>query len=60
MIERTWEIEDANGKRRVTLAEYRAELDARKPYAKAIADAVRRGDLDGSAKAQAAMRAKFR
>ena len=35
MIERTWEISDINGcnKRTVTLAQYRAELDAAKRVA---------------------------
>ena len=58
--EPTYEIEDASGKRRVTLAEFRAELDARKAMALPIADAVRRGDHDGCAAAQAAMREAFR
>lgn len=54
---RTWEISDADGnKRTVTLAQFRAEVDARKVLAKPIADAWRRGDLAACAKAQAAMR----
>lgn len=59
--ERTWEISDIDGrnKRTVTLAQFWAELDARKPYAAAIMAATLRGDLAGCAKAQAAMRARF-
>jgi len=59
--ERTWEISDIDGrnKRRVTLAQYRAELDARRPYTQAISDALRRGDLAAVAAAQAAMRKRF-
>jgi hypothetical protein len=59
--ERTWEISDIDGrnKRTVTLAQFRAELEARKPHAAAIMDAVLAGDLTGCAKAQAAMRARF-
>lgn len=59
MIDQTYEIQDGNGKRIVTLAEYRAELDARAKAAKPIGDALRAGDLTACAKAQAAMRAKF-
>ena len=59
--ERTWEIRDIDGKnpRRVTLAQYRAELDARAVYAKRIMEAVRAGDMKACANAQSAMRAKF-
>lgn len=57
--ERTWEITDANGKRSVTLAQFRAEVDARKAAAAPIMDAWRRGDINGCAKAQAAMRKQF-
>lgn len=57
--ERTFEIEDARGKRRVTLAEFLAEHNARKADAKKVSDAVHRGDLDGCARAQADMRAKW-
>lgn len=60
MGERTWEIEDASGKRRVTLAQFRAEIDARKAAAAPIMAAWKRGDVDGCAKAQAEMRARFR
>lgn len=57
MAERTWEISDAAGrKRRVTLAEFRAELDARKAMAAPIMDAMRRGDIKACGDAQAAMR----
>jgi hypothetical protein len=40
MTERTWEISDIDGrnKRTVTLAQYRAELDAAKVKAQAIFD----------------------
>jgi hypothetical protein len=59
--ERTWEISDLDGKhkRRVTLAQYRAELDARKAMAAPIMTAVRRGDLNAAVVAQAAMRNRF-
>jgi hypothetical protein len=59
--ERTWEISDIDGnnKRRVTLAQYRAELDARKVMTKPIMDALRRGDLEACGAAQAAMRKRF-
>lgn len=59
--ERTWEISDIDGsnKRRVTLAQYRAELDARRPYTKAIMDAVRSGNIAAIGKAQTAMRERF-
>jgi hypothetical protein len=58
MQERTWEISDIDGgnKRRVTLAQYRAELDARKALVQPIADAFWRGDLAGVERAQAAIR----
>ena len=57
----TWEISDIDGsnKRTVTLAQYRAELDARKPYTAAIMAAVRSGDMKAAAAAQAAMRKRF-
>ena len=42
-----------------TVSELRAILDARAPYAAAIKDALLRGDLEGCAKAQKAMREKF-
>lgn len=42
-----------------TVAELRARLDERLPYTKAIADAMMRGDHDGCAAAQKAMREKF-
>lgn len=57
---RTYEIEDASGKRNVTLAEFRAEMDARKEAARPIMAALLRRDHDGCAAAQAAMRAKFK
>lgn len=59
-MDQIWEIEDANGKRRVTLAQYRAELDARKAMAKPIMEAWRRGDIEACGKAQTAMRARFK
>lgn len=61
MTERTWEIADIDGSNRrcVTLAQFRAELDARKAAAAPIMDAWKRGDQAGVAAAQAAMRAKF-
>ena len=59
--ERTWEITDIDGsnKRTVTLNSFRAELDERAVYAKAIMDAMRRGDLAGCEAAQKAMRVRF-
>lgn len=59
--ERTWEISDIDGKnkRRVTLAQYRAEIEARKVMAAPIMAAVRRGDLKAASEAQAAMRKAF-
>jgi hypothetical protein len=61
MTQRTWEISDIDGsnKRRVTLAQYRTELDARKAMTKPIMDALRRGDLEACGRAQAAMRKQF-
>lgn len=61
MAERVWEISDIDGgnKRPMTITQYRAELDARKVHTARIADAMRRGDLEGCAAAQAAMRAAF-
>lgn len=60
-MERTWEISDIDGgnKRTVTLAQFRADLDARKPYTEAIMAAVRSGDLKAVAAAQLAMRQAF-
>lgn len=59
--ERTWEISDIDGrnKRTVTLAQYRAELVARKPYTAAIMQALRAGDLTACGEAQEAMRKRF-
>ena len=57
--ERKWWIEDSRGRRQITLAEYRADLDARHAMAQPIAAALRSGDLDACAKAQAAMRNAF-
>ena len=61
MIERTWEISDIDGtnKRTITLAQFRAELNARAAMTKPIMDAVRRGDLKACETAQAAMRKRF-
>lgn len=55
----TWEIEDANGKRRVTLAEFRAELNARHAETRKIAAAWRSGDIKATEKAQAEFRKRF-
>lgn len=57
---KTYEITDERGTRRVTLAEFRAELDARKAAARPIMDAFRRGDLEACGKAQASMRERFK
>ena len=43
----------------ITLAELRADLDARRPYAKAVMEAFRRNDIAGCAEAQRIMREKF-
>jgi hypothetical protein len=60
--ERTWEISDLDGsnKRTVTLAQYRAELDARKVYTARIAAAVQTGNMKAVIAAQRAMRDAFR
>lgn len=42
-----------------TVAELRARLDARRPYALAIKEAFMRGDIDGCAEAQRRMREAF-
>ena len=59
MTARTFQISrlDGTDKQTVTVAEYRAALDARKPYAAAIMAAVRRGDMVAAAKAQSPMAA---
>ena len=57
--DRTFEITDERGTRRITLAQFRAELDARQAAAMPIMDAFRRGDLKACGEAQAAMRAQF-
>jgi hypothetical protein len=60
-MKRTWEITDSDGrnKRTVTLAQYRAEIDARKATTAAIMHAWRRGDVKACEVAQAAMRKRF-
>lgn len=60
-MERLYEISDIDGsnKRLTTLVEVRADLDERAIYAKAIMDAMRRGDLAACGEAQAAMRKRF-
>ena len=58
-MERTWEITDINGTRTVTLAQFRAEMDARKAMAAPIMAALRKGDLAACEKAQKAMRKAF-
>ena len=58
-MERTWKITDAKGTRQVTLAQFRAEIEARKVAAKPIMDAFRRGDLKGCGDAQESMRRQF-
>ena len=61
MSERTFEISDIDGRNRrvVTMEQFRAELDARKEMAKAVSDALRRGDFKACEAAQAAMRERF-
>lgn len=58
MTERTWEISNIDGsnKRTVTLAQYRAEVDAAKRLVAPVAAAFYRGDLAGVEKAQKAAR----
>lgn len=61
MTELTWEISDIDGKnkRTVTLAQFRAEIDARKAMSVLIMTAIRAGDIKACADAQAAMRRRF-
>lgn len=61
MAEQTWTITDLDGSnpRVVTLAQFRADIDARKLAAKPISDAWRRGDLAGVETAQNAVRKQF-
>lgn len=54
--EQTWEIEDEHGKRTVTLAQFRAELDAKVALARPIMEALKRGDIEACGNAQNAMR----
>lgn len=58
---RTWTISDIDGanKRSVTLAQFRAELDARKAMAAPISAAFRRGDIAACERAQSALRKVF-
>lgn len=59
-MERTWTITDADGNpRTVTLAQFRAELDARAAMCRPIKAAFMRNDKQGVADAQAAMRAVY-
>lgn len=57
----TFETTDLDGtnRRTITTAQYRAELDERAIYARAIMDAMIRKDLAGCAAAQKAMRERF-
>ena len=59
--ERVWIIRDGDGSnpRRVTLAQYRAELDERAVYARRVMTAFRANDLEGCARAQQDMRKRF-
>lgn len=63
MTERRYNIKTRVGKkwvsRSMTVEEFRADLDARRPYTSAIADALRRGDIAGMKRAQDEMRARF-
>lgn len=56
---RTWKITDSNGTRRVTLEEFRAEMEALLKYTAAISDALRSGDQTAVEKAQKEMRKRF-
>lgn len=58
-MDRTFEIEDAAGKRTVTIAQFRAEMDARNAEAKKISDAWRAGNIKATEAAQRAFRVKF-
>ena len=49
---------DNGGRRQVTAAELRAEIDAAIAKCQPVVDAVRRGDLAGVEAAQKALRAK--
>ena len=61
MTTRTWNISDIDGgnRRRVTLAQFRAEIDTRKEMARRVMDAWKRGDIKACEAAQAAMRKMF-
>ena len=58
---RTFETSDLDGsnRRTITTAQYRAELDERAIYARAIMDAMVRKDLTACAAAQKVMRERF-
>ena len=58
-MERTWEISDIDGrnKRTVTLAQYRAELDAALKRVRPVVAAFARCDWRAMERAQAAFRA---
>lgn len=58
MIERTWTITDPDGSnaRTVTLAQYRAELEASRRLVAPVVDAIRSGDLKACGDAQQAIR----
>ncbi len=60
-MSRTFPISNLDGsnKRRITKAQYRAELNERAVYAKAVMDAAKRGDMTAVAAAQAEMRKRF-
>ncbi|TPK42273.1 MULTISPECIES: hypothetical protein [unclassified Mesorhizobium] len=55
----TYEITLDGTKRTVTLAQFRAEIEARRAAAAPIIAALLAGDIEACAAAQSAMRAKF-
>lgn len=62
-MERTWEIKEHKGgkwvARTVTLAQYKAEVAARREAGRPIMDALRQGGLASCELAQATFRAQF-
>jgi hypothetical protein len=60
MAERTFEIEDARGKRTIALAEFKADIAARRTATQAVFNAARNRDLNACAAAQKAMRDQFK
>jgi len=55
----TYEVVIDGRKRTVTLAEFKAEMARRAAMAKPIMEALKRGDIEGCARAQAVMSERF-